>query len=653
MANQFFTTCPVCKRKRGWKCVTRFVLLVFKNFRMVIGLFPQLIKTLNAGNQSNTSFSVVKSRSKFQVINNNIFEHCLHYDKELAYKFWRNNCENHEALVSDNLPVINKAISFLVVIYLTPDQLHLLHDLLCSVHNQAYQNWSIIIAARGFGDNDDVTDYLNKSNLFDDKQEVLIFDEIDKADIYNQVIEQSNADYFCCLGVADRLATTALYFAALEINNHPEIKILYTDHDNIDLEGNRSNPQFKTDWNPDLFLSFNYIGTFTLFNRLEVLKNGGFKPGFHEFSQYEQILRLSEQLTDNQIFHIPLVLHHRNKNYDKPIDKKKLALKHRAIENHFTRINVKVVTQAYENNEYSRIMYELPDVLPEVSIIIPTKDNMVYLKTCVESIIEKTTYKNYEIIIVDNGSSDKQLIDYLKQLENRNNTKTRVLRYNHQFNFSAINNYAVRHSKSRILCFLNDDTEVISNEWLSEMVSQVLRPDVGMVGAKLHFRNGTIQHAGVIPGLGGIAGHTLSQVEPTAMEFFEKLQLVQNYSSVTAACMVMKRKVFEELGGFDEENFKVAYNDIDLCLKAREKNYRVVWTPFARLYHHEMISRGNDRLKKNMKRYLAESKSFAKKWEKYIGNDPYYNPNLTIQLTDCRVITTSRYNIKTQGHSSD
>ena len=264
-----------------------------------------------------------------------------------------------------------------------------------------------------------------------------------------------------------------------------------------------------------------------------------------------------------------------------------------------------------------------------VSIIIPTRDSHDLVKRCVESIYNLTEYPNYEVIIVDNQSTEKQSIEYFRSLDREG--LARVIHYDYPFNYSAINNFAVGHARGKVICLLNNDTEIISPGWLTEMVSHALRPEIGAVGAKLLYGNGQIQHAGVIVGIGGIGGHVYRYRDGTDTGYFSRMCVTQNLSVVTAACLVIRRDVYLEVAGMDEK-LEVAFNDVDFCLRVREAGYRNLWTPYAVLYHHESLSRGSDDTVKKYMRFLGELKFIERRWAGKLDYDPYYNPNLTIHL---------------------
>jgi GT2 family glycosyltransferase len=277
---------------------------------------------------------------------------------------------------------------------------------------------------------------------------------------------------------------------------------------------------------------------------------------------------------------------------------------------------------------YIRVRRPLPQPAPKVSVIIPTRNSLHLLRRCVESIFAQTVYPDFELLVVDNQSDAADALAYLAELESH--PAVRVLRYDAPFNFAAITNFAVKQAAGELLCLLNNDTEAISPDWLAELASHAVRPEVGAVGAMLYYPDDTIQHAGVIVGLGGVAGHWHLGAKRGMTGYFGRAALIQDLSAVTAACMVLRRAVFDEVDGMDEDHLPVAYNDIDLCLRIREKGYRIVWTPYAELYHHESASRGKDDTPDKRARFQRESDWMRARWGAWMANDPAYNPNLTL-----------------------
>jgi GT2 family glycosyltransferase len=274
-----------------------------------------------------------------------------------------------------------------------------------------------------------------------------------------------------------------------------------------------------------------------------------------------------------------------------------------------------------------RVRYPVPEQAPLASVIIPTRNGEALLRQCIDTIRERTEYKNYEIVVVDNQSDDPQTLAYLSELRKTGGVK--VIRYDHPFNFSAINNFAARECQGEVLCFMNDDIEILSPGWLDEMVSQGMRPEIGAVGARLWYPDGRLQHGGVVLGLGGVAGHAMKYSYIGNRGYMGRSVLVQNYTAVTAACMLVRRQVFDEVGGFDEENLAVAFNDVDICIRIYQAGYNNLWTPYAEFNHHESASRGAEDTPEKQRRFTLEAEYMLNKWGPVLERDPAYNPNLT------------------------
>lgn len=275
-----------------------------------------------------------------------------------------------------------------------------------------------------------------------------------------------------------------------------------------------------------------------------------------------------------------------------------------------------------------RVRYPLPTIPPKVSLLIPTRDGVEILKPCVDALLERTDYPNFEVLILDNQSSCEKTLRYMDEVAA--DSRVRVLRWNFPFNYSSINNFGVQHATGDLIGLVNNDIEPINSDWLCEMVRQAIRPEVGCVGAKLYYPNDTIQHAGVILGIGGVAGHAHKYFDRHADGYFSRLHLVQNMSAVTAACLLVRRSLFEEVGGLDEKNLAVAFNDVDFCLRVRDAGYRNLWTPYAQAYHHESVSRGADDTPEKRQRHNKEAAYMRARWGDALLKDPAYNPNLTL-----------------------
>jgi GT2 family glycosyltransferase len=332
----------------------------------------------------------------------------------------------------------------------------------------------------------------------------------------------------------------------------------------------------------------------------------------------------------DQIRHIPKILYHQ-RDLDTSSSISSATVACQTLQAHFQRLKQPVqVVEAVGG--HTRVIYPLPNPPPRVSLIIPTRDKLDLLRGTVEGLLTKTDYPHLEIIILDNGSVEPATLSYFKQLQT--DKRVTILRLEMPFNYSQLNNIGVSQASGEVIGLLNNDLEVIHPDWLTEMVSQAMRPDIGAVGAKLYYANDTIQHAGVIVGLGGMAGHGFKYLAREAPGYHFRPWLIQNYSAVTAACLVMRRGIFQEVGGLEEKHLKVAFNDVDLCLRLRERGYRIVWTPYAELYHLESASRGLDNTVKKYFRLRHELNYMKKRWGEVLLADPYYNPNLTREYED-------------------
>ncbi len=445
------------------------------------------------------------------------------------------------------------------------------------------------------------------------------------------VEEDDSPDRF--LGVVtggDILPEHALLEIARYLQTDTNACVIYSDHDEIGENGARINPHFKPDWNPDLFFSQDYIGRMCLYRadllrKADVTLVGGDDP-----SGRHVLFKCLPLLDGNQIAHIPQVLYHqrltvaRERTSEPQHDPGLLAR-----QRYFAAVGAQrtTVEQGLLRGTY-RVRYPIPAPAPMVSLLIPTRDKRELVETCVRSILDKTTYPNYEIIILDNQSSSFDTLTFFATIE-LEDKRVRTIRYDHPFNFSAINNFGVAHAKGEIIGLINNDIEVISPDWLTEMVSHVCRPEIGCVGAKLYYSNDTIQHGGVIIGLWGVAGHAHKHLDRYAPGYLGRAMCTQNFSAVTAACMLVRKEVFDLVGGLDEENLKVSFNDVDFCLKVREAGYRNLWTPYAELYHHESLSRGPEDTPEKKARERREIEYMKIRWGHRLSSDPCYSPNLT------------------------
>ena len=447
----------------------------------------------------------------------------------------------------------------------------------------------------------------------------------------NEALRLVSGDFVALLDHDDELAPTALYFVALALNKNPDLHLLYSDEDKLDARDRRFEPYFKSDWNPELFLAQNFISHLSVYRTDLVRRMGGFRVGFEGSQDYDLTLRCIEEIQPKQIEHLPWVLYHWRAG-DQSTASNAMAKPYaqeaarRAVQEHLQRRGI-AGDVVPSHGVYLQTKYALPSEQPRVSIIIPTRDQASTLKECFYSIFEKTDYPNYEIIVLDNESHDAGTLEFLDTL--RKQARVRVERIEGAFNYSRLNNRGVELAQGSFVALVNNDVEVINGDWLSEMVSRAVRPEVAMVGARLWYPNGTIQHGGVILGAGGVAGHAHVGLRRDDPGYFARAHLAQNVSAVTTACALVRREVYLQLGGFDE-NLAVTFNDIDFCLRLRAAGYQIIWTPYAELIHHESASRGFDDSAPKQVRFLAEVDYMKSKWGHILQRDPFYNPNLSL-----------------------
>jgi glycosyltransferase involved in cell wall biosynthesis/SAM-dependent methyltransferase len=524
-------------------------------------------------------------------------------------------------------------ISVVMPVYNAP--LNFLEEAINSVLDQLYDNWELCIADDA-STNKDIRPLLESYARQDARIKVAFRAEnghISAAS--NSALALATGEFIALLDNDDLLPIHALYRVAKSIINNPEVALIYSDEDKIDINGIRHDPYFKCDWNPDLLYSQNMFSHLGVYQHSLLNEIGGFRLGLEGSQDYDIILRCSEHVNANQILHLPYILYHWRVHPDSTAmsaDAKPYAMiaGERAINEHFIRTgvngSVELIGFGYKAS------YEIPVPEPLVSIIIPTRNAEKLVRQCINSIRNLTSYVNYEILLIDNGSDDLESLHAWKVLEKNG---VRVFRENSPFNYSLLNNLAVSHAKGEIIALVNNDIEVIEPKWLETMVSHALRPGIGAVGARLLYPNKTIQHSGVILGMGGAAGHVHYKFPDSSKGYFGRIALTSSFSAVTAACMVVRRDLYLQVGGLDEVNLKVAFNDIDFCLRLNEAGLRNVYAADAILFHHESASRGaeNDPIK--LARFNAETVWMQNRWGNLIKNDPYYSPNLTLDYADC------------------
>jgi O-antigen biosynthesis protein len=533
-------------------------------------------------------------------------------------------------------------ISIVMPTFNTPEAL--LRRCIQSVRKQAYPYWELCIADDASPD-DRVREVLRECEALDRRIKVVLRDtngHISEAS--NSALALASGEWIALLDHDDELPVHALYLVAKAINERPDAGLIYSDEDKIDESGHRFDPYFKPDWNQDLFYSQNMICHLGVYKADLVQKVGGFRAGYEGSQDYDLALRCIEHLRPDQILHIPRVLYHwravPGSTALKTSEKSYAAVAgEHALTDHFSRIGTQGVDVQILVNGY-RVKRPVGSLAqPKVSLIIPTRDRVGLLRMCVESILQKTEYANYEIVVVDNQSVERETLDYFDQL--RKDSRVRIFKYDAPFNYSAINNAAVAATNCDVVGLINNDIEVIGGDWLSEMVSQAMRPEIGAVGAKLYYPDDTIQHAGVVLGIGGVAGHAYAGMPRHFIGDKSRAVLVQNLSAVTAACLLIRRSTFDAVGGLDPR-LQVAFNDVDFCLRVRESGLRNIWTPYAELYHHESASRGYEDTPEKQDRFMREIVFMTERWGSLLLNDPAYNPNLTLDTVHYDLASSPR-----------
>jgi GT2 family glycosyltransferase len=520
--------------------------------------------------------------------------------------------------------------SIIVPVYNTEESA--LREMLASVKKQVYQNWQLCLA-------DDASTFPHVRSILEaaalSDQRITIQFRTKNGHISaasNSALELASGDYVALLDHDDCLAPYALALIAHAINEHPDAEIFYSDEDHIDASGEHRNPYFKPDWNPELLLGQNYVNHLVVYKRDLVRAIGGFRLGFEGSQDYDLILRSSRE-TKGPIIHVPHVLYHWRAyqgsqtfsatNLDRATGAARKAIKERLAADG----QIVNVTEGCAAG-YHRVIDLSPIDWPRVSVIIPTRDHVELLREVVGGLLEKTDYTDLEIIIANNDSVERETLAYFEEIEPKG---VIVFSAPGPFNFSKINNDASRIATGEILLFLNNDISVLQRGWLKEMVRHARKADVGAVGAKLLYPDGTLQHGGVVLGIGGVAGHLHCGAGPDDHGYFSRLALTQEVACVTAACLAMQRHLFERLGGFNEEDVKIAFNDVDLCVRIRQAGYRIIWTPFAQLVHHESKSRGSDVAPERRERFQREEAYMRAKWGPVLDADPFYSPNLSLK----------------------
>ncbi len=543
-----------------------------------------------------------------------------------------------EELQAQRNTVFDQTIKFSIIVPLYNTPINFLKEMIDSVISQTYENWELCLADGSDSEHDDVGETVRSYMCSDSR---IIYKKLEKnlgiSENTNACIDMSSGDYIALLDHDDLLHPSAL-FEIMKAICDKDADYIYTDE--IIFKSPKIddilNVNAKPDYGPDTLRGINYICHFSAFSRELMDKTGRFRSEYDGSQDHDLILRLTANA--HNVVHIPKLLYYWRSHANSvasSISAKSYAIDagRRAVRDHIASLGMKaeVLSTKICPTAY-RIKYEITSY-DKVSIIIPNKNHLADLFCCINSILEKSTYPNYEIVIVDNGSDDKELFSYYDAL--RADDRFVICSLDIPFNYSTLNNFASKKASGKYYILLNNDIEIISPEWIEEMLMYVQRDDVGICGAKLCYPDNTLQHAGVLIGMGGVAGHCYHAMPRNFNGHLDSLVYAHEMSAVTAACLMIKASVYEEVGGLDEEHFKVAFNDVDLCLKVRQAGYLVVWTPYAEAYHYESKSRGYEDTPEKIKRFQGEINYFKEKWSDILKDgDPYYNPNLALDKGD-------------------
>lgn len=526
-------------------------------------------------------------------------------------------------------------ISIAVPLYRTPEVY--LRQMIESVQAQTYPHWELCLT-NGSPEDETLCRVIEAYAAADERIRICNLEKNEGiADNTNAALAMASGEFIGLLDHDDLLAPDALFeiaeaIAAYEQEHGSRPEMLYTDEDKVSSDlSEHFQPNLKPDFSPDLLRSNNYICHFLVVAKALQEKAGGFDSRYDGAQDHDFILRCSEQA--HGICHIPKILYHwrthAQSTADNPISKQyAYDAGKRAIEAHLQRCHLEGEVSRKKEFGFFRVKYPVQGE-PLVSIIIPNKDEKETLKKCIDSILEKSTYRNFEIIVVENNSKTSEIFDYYKEIDGRNGVH--VVYWDREFNYSAINNFGIRHAKGEYLLCLNNDMEVISSDWMEEMLGHCQRPDTGITGARLYYPDDTIQHAGIVVGIGGIAGSLFVGLKRSHTGYMHKESLQQNLSAVTAACMMIKREAYDAAGGF-EEKLAVAFNDVDFCLKVREQGYLIVYDPYVELYHYESKSRGAEDTPEKVRRFQGEIEYMRTRWIRILKDgDPYYNKNFSLK----------------------
>lgn len=560
-------------------------------------------------------------------------------DAKDRYAKW---IERHDTLSEQDLEAIHRHIdgelvdgpTFSVVVPVWNTDPTLLADAIGSVQSQLYRRWELVICDDG-STSDATLQLLDELRAKDARITVLRRPANGGiAAATNDALDAASGEFIAFLDHDDALASHALYAMAVEIVRHPDATLLYSDEDKLDWAGRRHDPHFKSDYNPELLLGQNYINHLMVARRNLIDRIGRLDVTLDGSQDHDLVLRLTAGSEPGQVRHVPLVLYHWRQwagsstfsslHLDRAATFSRLAAKR-----HLAHIgqHAASVSPAPGRSQWNRIHRPVPAPVPAVTAVIPTRDRLPMLRNCVRGLLDHTSYDNLRVLILDNDSSEPATLEWLQQAAD--DPRVNVLKVPGPFNYSAINNAGAGIVDTPLMILLNNDVAMRDPSWLTEMVGLIQMDGVGAVGAKLLYADGRIQHGGVVLGLGGVAGHSHKHFPGDHPGYFGRLALSQDVSAVTAACLLTKTALFLELGGLDEDNLTVAFNDVDLCLRIREAGHRIVWTPHAQLDHLESASRGPEQSPQQIRRFNSEIEYMRRRWGDVLDSDPFYNPNLT------------------------
>ncbi len=539
------------------------------------------------------------------------------------------DCSDAENLVSS----WTKKVQFTIIIAGADLDEQTLTSSIESIDTQIYPHWELCVIADGLASSNAIEALAAISNR-DPRILPLVQSQSGKVcAALNDALAGASGEFVVLLDAGDRLAPHALLFVAGEIVRNASLDWIYYDIDYLDESGMRHAPDFRSGPNKDLFLALDFMAKQASYRTSRLREIGGWRDGFEGARHHDLGLRLYEYIEESHICHVPHVLHHvKGDPWEgvSGLDIVATAAHERSVTEHLERLGHRARVTMLHDGPGLRIRYALPDELPLVSIIIPTRDRSELLRPCIASILERTDYSNFEILIIDNGSSEPETKSYFKYLESSG--FARIIVCDTPFNWSLLNNVGARHAKGDVLCFLNNDTEVITESWLSELVSNALRPEIGIVGPALWYPDNHSQHRGIVLGIGGVAWYPFHRLR-RGQGLHPRNLLAQNYSAVTGACIVLRRAVFDAENGFHEEHLPIGYGDIDFCLSvAQRQQLRILWTPFSELYHYESASRGIPSTLVEVRRAEREIRYTLNRWSTQIADDPFFNPNLALTL---------------------